>query len=271
MFLASDASTQAVYTSPARKVSGKRSPAPYLLSHRNSFLFRIRVPSALQNCLGRKEYRRSLGPCHAAEAKVKSLRLAAAAHEVFAFARQVLSLRLENGEGSPAPEVVYTRGRSRQEEMTVSQGNHAGGNGYTALRGRDLETLTNEEIRVIENNTIKTYCQSVTTFINWAARREYHNNPNIAGLLQVKAEKQPHEFRDPYTDGDILKLFAPEHLTRNIVAKKSTKDKMEPDSGGKPSRFWIPLLGLFFSPRHLSLGIMQMPNEPEKFPWVLTE
>ena len=306
MLLAFEKNTRAVSTTastrsaPAGKIPGRRSPSPYLLPYRNSFLFRIRVPLALQSCLGRVEYRRSLGPCYIAEAKVKSLKLAAAAHEVFAFTRHVLHVRSGPGtaDGNPRS-FMYTSSIQEWMESMASQSDYDVGNVYTNLRGRNLESLSNEEVRAInglrakhlsrykevllqmpagrskkkeyrdmplpklirlvedgcvpkdlrmENNTIKTHCQSVTTFINWAARREYHNNPNIAGLLQVKAEKQPHEFRDPYSDEDIRKLFASDHFTRNIAAR-TEKAKNEWDSGGKPSRFWIPLLGFFTGAR----------------------
>lgn len=89
-----------------------------------------------------------------------------------------------------------------------------------------------EELRM-EPNTIKTYCQSATTFINWAAKREYLRNPSIAANLHVKAEKQAHEYRDPYTNDDISRLFAPAEL----------------NGQDRPSRFWIPLLGLFTGAR----------------------
>ena len=89
-----------------------------------------------------------------------------------------------------------------------------------------------KDIRM-EANTIRTYCQSLTTFINWAARREYHSNPAITGNLQVKAEKQAHEFRDPFTNEDIRRLFAPDVLHQQT----------------KPGNFWIPLLSLFTGAR----------------------
>ena len=48
--------------------------APYLSTRRSVPTFRI--PVDLQVCLGRIEYRRSLGPCYASEAKFCALRLA---------------------------------------------------------------------------------------------------------------------------------------------------------------------------------------------------
>ena len=52
--------------------------SPYLFSHRNSLTFRIRIPADLQACLGKSEYRRSIGRCYAAEAKLRAFRLATA-------------------------------------------------------------------------------------------------------------------------------------------------------------------------------------------------
>ena len=67
--------------------------APYLVSHRNALIFRIRIPQDVQACLGRTEYRRSLGRCYAAEAKIRALRLATAAFEVFSLTRAVIRAR----------------------------------------------------------------------------------------------------------------------------------------------------------------------------------
>ena len=67
--------------------------SPYLAAHRNTLIFRIRIPQDVQTCLGRTEYRRSLGRCYAAEAKLRALKPAAAAFEVFSFARAVIQAR----------------------------------------------------------------------------------------------------------------------------------------------------------------------------------
>lgn len=68
---------------------------PYLFTHHNSPAFRIRVPADLQPCLGKTEYRRSLGRCYASEAKLRALRLATAALEIFSFAREAVQSRTE--------------------------------------------------------------------------------------------------------------------------------------------------------------------------------
>ena len=124
---------QPVYTtgSPAASATGKprggRPPAktgPYLIPHRTALLFRIRVPADVQICLGRTEYRRSLGPCYASEAKLQALRLATAAHEVFAFVREALTLRETESKNIPP---------------AVS----------TDVEGKTLESLTDDEIRAI--------------------------------------------------------------------------------------------------------------------------
>ena len=72
--------------------------SPYISRHRNALTFRIRIPVDIQACLGRREYRRSLGRCYATEGKLRSLKLALAAHEVFTFAREALQARTPLGQ-----------------------------------------------------------------------------------------------------------------------------------------------------------------------------
>lgn len=481
------------FSAKGRKAS---SHSPYLIRHRNSLCFRIRIPIDIQACLGRKEYRRSLGPSYASTAKVKGLRLAAAALEVFAFTREALFARCGYG--------GYTQEHKQHEENGVSLDKNRADSVYTRLSGRTLDSLTDDDIRAVaaewllialkghdalkegavlgrrremeeqglspeqvhlenqertqsegricqkhaaihkaalaqrefshiqpeadrllnlcgihssgqegshqygkaceeltkakitfykmqdsyaegnfdaydktlkringmkelplstsmptddvginsnndkgdetsikfndaveeffrekeiegswrpkvagmerkkfelfkavidpdntlsvgsirakhlvrykeilhlmpankgkkkeyrdlsipqllalveagnipkelrmEANTIRTYCQSAVTFINWAARREYHSNPAIAGNLQIKAEKQAHEYRDPFTRDDITKLF-------------SGLDLIEHQS--KPARFWIPLLGLFTGARLEELAQLHLDD-----------
>ena len=50
-------------------------------------------PEDLQACLGKTEYRRSIARCYAQEAKLRVLRLASAALEVFSLTREVLAAR----------------------------------------------------------------------------------------------------------------------------------------------------------------------------------
>lgn len=82
--------------SSSQKAIATGGKAPYLSGRRNVPTFRIRIPADIQSCLSRTEYRRSLGPCYAAEARLRSLRLATAAHEVFAFAREAIQARTES-------------------------------------------------------------------------------------------------------------------------------------------------------------------------------
>ena len=83
---------------------------PYLFTHHNSpaFRIRIRIPADLQSCLGKTEYRRSLGRCYAREAKLRALRLATAALEIFSFARAAIQTR-ENKLLSQCLELETTR------------------------------------------------------------------------------------------------------------------------------------------------------------------
>ena len=78
-----------------------RRSIPYLVPHRDALFFRIRIPADLQACLGKTEYRRSLGRCYRLEIKVRALKLAAAAHEVFSFVRMVLQQREQSLTSAP--------------------------------------------------------------------------------------------------------------------------------------------------------------------------
>ena len=66
---------------------------PYLFFFRNIPTFRIRVPTDVQPCLKRTEYRRSLGRCYAPQMKRQALNLASTALSIFAFAREALTAR----------------------------------------------------------------------------------------------------------------------------------------------------------------------------------
>lgn len=125
---------------------------PYLLAHQSGLLqFRIRVPVDLQRCLGRREYRRSLGRCYHAEAKVRVLRLASAAHEVFLFAREAITARHDSGlTGINQGGTVYTSPHHDREKIIMVQDEKAHQQGYTnEFRGRTLASLTDDEIRAI--------------------------------------------------------------------------------------------------------------------------
>ena len=126
--------------------------SPYISRHRNALTFRIRIPVDIQACLGRREYRRSLGRCYATEGKLRSLKLALAAHEVFTFAREALQARLLLGQNltgitdtgkvrTSLPPNVSTPSRQKQEQSLMAQEHTAGLDGYTngsELHGRPL-------------------------------------------------------------------------------------------------------------------------------------
>ena len=138
---------------------------PYLSLHRNALIFRIRIPSDLQPCLGKTEYRRSIGSSYHREAKPRALKLASAAFEVFAFAREALEARARNedlthsrskGKEHSTEKNGYTSQTDKQEYSHVGQDNSGNGEGYTKktqfdeqLKGRTLASLTDEEIRSI--------------------------------------------------------------------------------------------------------------------------
>ncbi len=89
----------------------------------------------------------------------------------------------------------------------------------------------------VKPGTIRNHFQQITAFLNWAARNEFHGNPKIADLLDVKMDKQAHEHRDPYTREDLLLVFNPE-----TYHKATRNNRTGPVM---PHRFWLPLLGLF--------------------------
>ncbi len=141
---------------------GARPPGrstPYLFTHRNSPAFRIRIPTDIQACLGKKEYRRSLGRCYAAEAKLRALRLATAALEVFSFAREALANRraLQAKSKLLTPGIIVRKKSERHggtsphektKERLVNQEHSTNQNEYTNTpEGRPLSELADEDIR----------------------------------------------------------------------------------------------------------------------------
>ncbi len=104
----------------------------------------------------------------------------------------------------------------------------------------------------IAPKTIDNHFIQIKRFINWLAENEYHGNPKINGLLKAPPGKAPQDNRNPYTRNDLTKLFAPANfLTSGLTTRWALSGT--PDSGGKASRFWIPLLGLFTGAREEEL------------------
>ena len=135
--------------------------------------FRIRIPLDLQPCLGKREFRKSLGHQLPKDAKVQALKLAAAAHEAFSFTRSALEARSFAAASSDSLTIGRRLGKERgtsshrnQEKSTVdkeymtnqgSDTNSSAGNGYTSdLQGRTLASLTDDEIRAIVENALLT-------------------------------------------------------------------------------------------------------------------
>ena len=75
-------------------------PSSYLLARSGALHFRMRVPHDLQACLGRKEYRRSLGTARLREARPKALKLALALHDIFICTRELFTM---NAHSRPQP------------------------------------------------------------------------------------------------------------------------------------------------------------------------
>lgn len=141
---------------------------------------------------------------------------------------------------------------------------------YSAIPLQDLIRKAQEELIPERDRfsprTIGNHCIQIATFINWAGKNEYHNNPKITGLLHVAKAKQDHENRDPYNRDDLTRIFAPaDFLTSGLTRGqgKRQKNKTEysrPDSGGRASRFWVPLLGLFTGARIEELSQLHLSD-----------
>ncbi len=122
----------------------------------------------------------------------------------------------------------------------------------------------------LEPGTLRNHFQQIKAFLNWAARNEYHHNPAIAALLEVKLTKQAHELRDPFTRGELARIFNPA-----VYTSASDKDGHHQGGGGEPHRFWLPLLGLFTGARieelaqlHTEDVILFDPQSGESRPFV---
>lgn len=88
---------------------------PYIVSHRTLLYFRVRVPQRLQACLGRQEYRRSLGTAYLHQAKPVAIALAARMMDVFRLADAYLTATAK-GQVMPdptTPESILTNERIR--------------------------------------------------------------------------------------------------------------------------------------------------------------
>ena len=161
--------------------SGRRQSShfPHLIPHRNSLVFRIRVPAAIQECLGRKEYRRSLGPSYIRDAKIKSLKIAAAAHEIFALARAVMVARTVTAVKLNA---MYTINDADSEEAPVSQENLLPDGVYTNLMGRTLDSLTDGEIRSMAEDWLLSALKGENAFMTMMAKRRQEQEHKILDI-----------------------------------------------------------------------------------------
>ena len=190
----------------ASRLSSSSASVPYLFFQRNTPTFRIRIPVELQTCLGKSEFRRSLGHCPAYEAKQRALRLATAAFEVFTFVRKVIGARsygrgisIDNYIHNEASnytdiEIGATKGvitfypagvcgggnesttrPDKVEESLVAQATMQYGSEYTGggtFRGRSLVSLTDNDIRLIANEWLLTALKNANVFSLLAAYAE---------------------------------------------------------------------------------------------------
>lgn len=141
------------------------------------------------------------------------------------------------------------------------------GAGIAALVREARRGNVPDERRLTEK-TIGNHFVQIKTFINWLACNEYHHNPKITGLLKVEKSKQSHENRDPFSRNDLIRLFAPEDFLNAGLKRRQEQAQTRrespsyalPDSAGKPSRFWVPLLGLCTGARLEELCQLQLAD-----------
>ena len=100
-------------------------------------------------------------------------------------------------------------------------------------------------------STIENHYREIKNFLNWAGQRDLIRNPNIALLLKIKQIKRPHEFRDNFYEDELRKLFQPE-IYLSEGSRQST--------ALHPSRFWVPLLGLFTGARLEELSQLSLKD-----------
>ena len=199
----STATTTATAAVPHPKRQASSSP-PYLFFQRNTPTFRIRIPADLQPCLGKTEYRRSIGRCYAPEAKLRALKLATAALEVFSFVREALQAREllthshETGKGDTRKnDAEYTHSQRYRERYQVAQENSTNDSGYTSdLKGRTLASLTDDEIQSIAENALLNALRGERLISIRAVRDQVLYGENIAAYEKLKpimAERQRSE------------------------------------------------------------------------------
>ena len=104
----------------------------------------------------------------------------------------------------------------------------------------------------IAPRTLGNHFIQVGGFINWLAKNEYHQNPAITGLLRISVTRQEHENRDPFSKADIKKIFNPDTYLNEGLTRGP--------NGDHPSRFWIPLLGLFTGARLEELAQLSLSD-----------
>lgn len=118
---------------PARMRGKAPSYGSYTFRQRGVLYFRVRVPQPLQHCLGRTEYRRSLGFVGKREAQAKALRLFLVSQDIFNCTKEYLSVTMQ----------------------TAVQGPGKGKGAYSPnCGGNQLASLTTEKIREIAHKAL---------------------------------------------------------------------------------------------------------------------
>ena len=185
----------------------KGTPYLTLFPRTGRLQFRIRIPADLQPCLGKREFRKSLGRHHTANIKAQALKLAAAAHEVFTFTRSALEARSFASGSSDSLTISHRLGKERstssygnQEKSQVTHDDSINNSGYTSgsglatsdLQGRALASLTDEEIRAIAENALLTALKGDRLISFSAVRNQILFGGNTAheNLKPIAAERQ---------------------------------------------------------------------------------
>ena len=216
----------------------KGTPYLTLFPRTGRLQFRIRIPSDLQPCLGKREFRKSLGRHHTADIKAQALKLAAAAHEVFTFARSALEARsfesVPSSSGSLSSLTVgYKLGKEEdtspyrnQEKSEVTQGNSLNHTGDTNsqetmndLQGRTLASLTNDEIRSIADEWLLAALQGANVFaLRMTHAREGSRKSGKREDIEFHAEA------DATTAGKIKALYQTDLKAHNMSRIAKTTD-----------------------------------------------
>jgi len=102
---------------------------------------------------------------------------------------------------------------------------------YRDLPISDVLQLHIPDAKRMKPQTIGNHFEKARTFLTWAKLNGFIADADIKGILKIKKDMQAHEYRAPFSNEDITKLFANETLFAGRFFK--------------PFKFWVPIIGLF--------------------------